>query len=163
MGYLYTCARADRASVSQERFDRLCSNLVCGLGVTKYVLTTSHGWGGAALHVRTCTPPPSPHLRIRLTNFAKIWCVARDPIVTRFIKVGGGVTDIRTCVSSFVVSITAQPWHWSHTKNRLISFGLARSSPNMASYWYSASPVPIGPAVRTLFAKRKKIRIVPFG
>ena len=26
--YLCTCARAHRASVSQERFDRLCSNLV---------------------------------------------------------------------------------------------------------------------------------------
>ena len=53
------CARAHRASVFQERFDRLCSNLVCGLGVTKYVLSTSHGWGGASLHVRTCNPPIS--------------------------------------------------------------------------------------------------------
>ena len=42
---------------------------------------------------------------------------------------------IRTCVSSFAISETAQPWHWSHTKNRLISFGLARPSPNTASYW----------------------------
>ena len=33
--YLCTCARAHRASVSQERLDRLCSYLVCGLGVTK--------------------------------------------------------------------------------------------------------------------------------
>ena len=50
-----------------DRLDRLCSNLVCGLGVTKYVLSTSHGWGGASLHVRTSalTPPPRPsHLRI---------------------------------------------------------------------------------------------------
>ena len=92
MGYLCTCARADRASVSQERLGRLGSNLVCGLGVTKYLLSTSHGWGGASLHVRTCTPPPSPYVRIRLTNLAKIWCVARDPIVKRFTKVGGGVT-----------------------------------------------------------------------
>ena len=61
-----------------------------GWGVTKYVLSTSHGWGGASLHVGTCTP--SPHLRIRLTNFAKIWCVDRDPINTRFTNVGGGVT-----------------------------------------------------------------------
>ena len=45
-----------RASVSRERLGRLCSNLVCGLGVTKYVLSTSQGWGGASLHVRTCTP-----------------------------------------------------------------------------------------------------------
>ena len=35
VGYLCTCARADRASVSQERLDRLCSNLVCGLEVIK--------------------------------------------------------------------------------------------------------------------------------
>ena len=52
------------------------------------------GWG----YLCTCTrappppPPPSPYLRIRLTNFAEIWCVARDPIVTRPTKVGGGVT-----------------------------------------------------------------------
>ena len=35
VGYLCTCARADRASVSQERLGRLCSNLVCGLEVIK--------------------------------------------------------------------------------------------------------------------------------
>ena len=46
-----------------------------------------------------------------------------------------GWLHIRTCVSSFVVSETTQPWHWSHTKNRLISFGLARTSPYKASYW----------------------------
>ena len=56
VGYLCTCARAHRASVSQERLDRLCSNLVRGLEVTKYVLSTSHGWVGTSLHVRTCTP-----------------------------------------------------------------------------------------------------------
>ena len=50
------CARAHRASVSQERLDRLCSDLVYGLEVTKYVLSTSQEWGGASLHVRTCTP-----------------------------------------------------------------------------------------------------------
>ena len=93
MGAICTCARAHGASVSQKRFDRLCSNLVCGLGVTKYVLSTSHGWGGASLHVRTCNPPPpSPYLRFRLNNFANIWCVVRDPIVTRFTKVGCGAT-----------------------------------------------------------------------
>ena len=36
-GYLCTCARAEihphRASVSRKRLGRLCSNLVCGLGV----------------------------------------------------------------------------------------------------------------------------------
>ena len=35
IGYLCTCARADRASVSLERLGRLCSNLVCGLEVIK--------------------------------------------------------------------------------------------------------------------------------
>ena len=33
VGYLCTCARADRASVSQERLCRLGSILVCELGV----------------------------------------------------------------------------------------------------------------------------------
>ena len=96
MGYLCTCARAHRASVSQERLDRLCSNLVCGLEVTKYVLSTSHGWDG---YLCTCArAPSSPYLRIRVANCAKIWCVARDPIVTRFTRVGGGVTTFaRAC------------------------------------------------------------------
>ena len=94
VGYLCTCARADRTSVSQDRLGRLCSNLVYGFGVTKYVLSTSHGWNGASLHMRTCTPPPPPppYLGIWLTNLVKIWCVNRDPMVTRFTKVGGGVT-----------------------------------------------------------------------
>ena len=97
-------------------------------------LSTSHGWGGASLHVRTYTPS-SPYFKIRLTIFAKIWYVARDPIVTirDLQKWEVGWLHIRTCVSSFVVSETAQPRHWSDTKNRLISFGFARSSPNMAS------------------------------
>ena len=33
MGYICTSARAYRASASQEQLGRLCSNLVCGLGV----------------------------------------------------------------------------------------------------------------------------------
>ena len=33
VGYLCTCARADRASASQERFGRLSSILVCEFGV----------------------------------------------------------------------------------------------------------------------------------
>ena len=40
--------RTDRRSAPQYR---------------KYVLSTSHGWGGTSLHMRTCNPPP-PHLRI---------------------------------------------------------------------------------------------------
>ena len=41
---------------------------VRGFGVINYVISISHGWGGTSLHVRTCTP----HLRIRLTDCAKI-------------------------------------------------------------------------------------------
>ena len=82
-----------------------------------------HGWGGACLHVRTCTL--SPYLRIRLTNCAKIWYVARDPIVTRYKKSDVGWLHIRTCVSSFVVSETTESWHWSHTKKTGLS--LSRS------------------------------------
>ena len=59
-GYRRTCARADRASVSQERLGRLRSILVCELGVMNCVPNAIHGWSGASLHVRTCTP----HLRI---------------------------------------------------------------------------------------------------
>ena len=80
LGYLCTCARAHRASVSQERLGRLCSNLVCGLGVINYVLSTSHWLGSSArAHVHT----PSPYLRSRLTDCANIWFVAREPIVTK--------------------------------------------------------------------------------
>ena len=179
VGYLCTCARAHRVSVSQERLGRLGSILVCGLGFMNYV-GASHkswveyarahvhtallylrngltdcvqiwyvGWGslstcfpqvmGGVGHLCTCaraTPPPSPYLRIRLNNCANIWCVVRDPIVTIFTKVGGGMTAHSHVRLQFVVSETAQPGHWSHTKNILISFGLARSSLNMASYWF---------------------------
>ena len=80
LGYLCTCARAHRASVSQERFGRLCSNLVCGSGVINYVLSTSHWLGSSArAHVHT----PSPYLRSRLTDCATISFVARGPIVTK--------------------------------------------------------------------------------
>ena len=57
MGYRCTCARAHRASVSQERLGRLCSNLVCRLVVITEVLSTSHVWGASArAHVRTHFP-----------------------------------------------------------------------------------------------------------
>ena len=57
--YLCTCARAHHASLSQEQFDRLCSNLVGGLGVTKCVLSTSHGWGGISACAHVHAPPIS--------------------------------------------------------------------------------------------------------
>ena len=195
VGYLCTCARGHHAFVSQERLDRLCSNLVCGLEVIdykclpqvidgvhlhvrmcaplfhkcsaccfsvtvgpiafkfdihldpiSYSLCSSHGWGiSARAHVHTtllylrnaltdcvqiwyvgwrslikCFPqfmggvghlcacaraPPSPYLRIRVANCAKIWCVARD-LFTRFTRVGGGMTTFaRACP----VSLSRKP------------------------------------------------------
>ena len=93
MGYLCTCARAHRASASHKRLGRLYSNLVCGFRVITQVLSTSHELGifpqvmGGVGYLCTCArAPPSPYLRIRVANCAKIWCVARDPIVTRFTK-----------------------------------------------------------------------------
>ena len=66
--------------------------LICTWRPISYSLCNSHGWGiSARAHVHP-PPLPSPYVRIRLTNFAQIWCVAIDPIVTRFTKVGGGVT-----------------------------------------------------------------------
>ena len=54
---------------------------------------------GGVGHLCTCArAPPSLYLRIRVANCAKIWCVARDPIVTRFTRAGGGVnTFARAC------------------------------------------------------------------
>ena len=43
--------------LSQKRLDRLCSNLVCGLGVISEVPSTSHWWSASArAHVRTPFP-----------------------------------------------------------------------------------------------------------
>ena len=113
MWYLCTCARAHRASVSHKWLGRLYSNLVCGFRVITQVLSTSHGLGifpqvmGGVGYLCTCArAPPSPYLRIRVANCAKIWCVARDPIVTRFTRVGGGVTTFaRACP----VSLSRKP------------------------------------------------------
>ena len=62
---------------------------------------------GGVEHLCTCArAPPSPYLRIRVPNCAKILCVARDPIVTRFTRVGGGVTTFaRACP----VSLSRKP------------------------------------------------------
>ena len=62
---------------------------------------------GGVGHLCTCArAPPSPYLRIRVANCAKICCVARDPIVTRFTRVGGGVTTFaRACP----VSLSRKP------------------------------------------------------
>ena len=72
VGYLCTCARAHRVSVSQERLGRLSSILVCELGVMDYVLTTSHGWGvSARAHVQTAFL----YLRNGSADWAQFWCV----------------------------------------------------------------------------------------
>ena len=44
---------------------------------------------GGVGHLCTCArEPPSPCLRIRVANCAKIWCVAGDPIVYEIYKSG---------------------------------------------------------------------------
>ena len=62
---------------------------------------------GGVGHLCTCArAPPSPYFRIRVANCAKICCVARDPIVTSFTRVGGGVTTFaRACP----VSLSRKP------------------------------------------------------
>ena len=68
-GYLCTCARADGASVSQERLGRFSSILVCEFGVMNYVLNTIHGWGiSARAHVHTALL----YLRNGLTDCVQI-------------------------------------------------------------------------------------------
>ena len=73
VGYLCTCARADRASVSQERLGRLGSILVRELGVMNKVLNTSHGWSiSARSHVQTALL----YLRNGLADWVQFWCVS---------------------------------------------------------------------------------------
>ena len=68
--FICTCARAHRASVSQERLDQLYSNLVIGLWAMNYVLFTSHGWGiSARAYVHTALL----YLRNGLTDCVPIW------------------------------------------------------------------------------------------
>ena len=59
VGYLCTCARAHRTSVSQKRLDRLCSNLVWGwASLSTCFPPVRGGWGiFARAHVH-------PHLRV---------------------------------------------------------------------------------------------------
>ena len=91
---------------------------------------------GGVGHLCTCArAPPSPYLRIRVANCAKIWCVARDPIVTRFTRVGGGVTTFARACPVSLSRKPLSPGIKATPKTDHISFALARSSPNMASYW----------------------------
>ena len=86
--FVCTCARAHRASVSQERLDRLCSNLVSGLWVMNYVLSTSHGWYiSARAHVHTALL----HLGNGLADCVQIWCLGWGLSTRCFPQVMGGV------------------------------------------------------------------------
>ena len=87
-------------------------------------------------HLCTCArAPQSPYLRIRVANYAKIVCVSRDPIVTGFTRVGGGVTTFARACPVSLSRKPLSPGIKAAPKNGLISFALACSSPNMASYW----------------------------
>ena len=94
VGYLCTCARADHASVSQERLGRLGSILVCELGVMDKALNTSHGWGiSARAHVQTALL----YLRIGLADCVQIWYVGWGSLSTCFPQVMGGMGHLCTC------------------------------------------------------------------
>ena len=77
LGYLRTCARAHRASISQERLGRLCSN--CGVWVRGHQLRAFHK--SLVGFLCTCTP----HLFILGADWpiALKLFVARGPIVTK--------------------------------------------------------------------------------
>ena len=103
---------------------------------------------GGVGHLCMCArAPPSPHLRIRVANCAKIWCVAGDPIVTRFTRVGGGVTAHSHVRLQF--RCLGNRWNIEATPktNLPISFALARSSPNMASYWFIECGFPVAKTI----------------
>ena len=94
VGYLCTCARADRPSVSQERLGRLSPILVCELGVMNYVLKTIYGWGiSARAHVHTAIL----YLRNGLTDCVQIWYVGWRSLSKCFPQVMGGVGYLCTC------------------------------------------------------------------
>ena len=94
VGYLCTCARADRVSVSQERLGRLSPFLVCELGVMNYVLNTIHGWGiSARAHVHTAPL----YLRNDLTDCVQIWYVGWSSLSKCFPQVMGEVKYLCTC------------------------------------------------------------------
>ena len=74
-------------------------------------------FGWAPLHVRTCTP----YLRISRTDWPIVlkFDVWLDTQMLRGLqKLEVGWLHIRTYVSSFVVTETAEPCPWSRTKNR---------------------------------------------
>ena len=62
---------------------------------------------------------------------AGIWCAIRVPLVVVHAVVTGGVSlHVRTCTQRFCISKMARPISLVSRQS-----ALARSSPNMASYW----------------------------
>ena len=107
VGYLCTCARADRTSVSQERLGQLRSILVCELGVMNYVLNTIHGWSiSARAHAYTA------HLYHRngLTDCVQIWYVDWRSLSKCFPQVMGGVGHLCTCARAPHLRISGSEW-----------------------------------------------------
>ena len=103
--FVCTCARAHRTSVSQERLDRLCSNLVSGLWAMNYVLSTSHGW---YISARAQVHTALLHLGNGLADCVQIWCMGWGLLTTCFPQVMGGVhLHVRTCAPLFHTSGTA--------------------------------------------------------
>ena len=94
MGYICTCACRPHFFISGSAWP-----IVFKFGMVDWRSPSTCfpqamcGWGiSARAHLCMCArAPPPPYLRIGLTNFAKIWCVTRDLIVTRFTKIRGGV------------------------------------------------------------------------
>ena len=106
-GVFCTCARAHRASVSQERLGRLSSILVCELGVMNYVLNTIHGWGiSARAHVHTAFL----YLWNSLTDCVQIWYVSWRSLSTCFPQVMGEVGHLCTCARAPHLRISGPEW-----------------------------------------------------
>ena len=117
IGYsLCTCARAEipphRASVSQKRLVRLCSNLVSGLRVINQVPSTSHWWSASARARPFPTNVPLAVTRYRLGRLRwNLLCTFKgDRLVTAYAVITGEASPhVRTCRPRFCISGTARP------------------------------------------------------
>ena len=107
MGYLCTCARADPASVSQERLGRLSSIFVCELGVMSYLGAYHKSWVGylctcARAHRASVSQKRLDRLRSNLV---------RELGVTKYVLStsqgwGGPSLHVRTCTP---ISVSQDP------------------------------------------------------
>ena len=96
---------------------------------------------GGVGHLCTCArEPPSPCLRIRVANCAKIWCVAAGWRPNSYEIYKSGRWGDCTFARASPVPLSRKPLspgiEATPKTNLPISFALARSSPNMASYWW---------------------------